>query len=297
VDPKVVAITAAMPGGTKLDIFKKEVPDRYFDVGIAEEHAALFACGMATEGFRPFLAIYSTFMQRAYDMIIHDMALQGLPVRLCMDRGGLSGDDGPTHHGLFDIGYLRHVPGLIHMQPKDEDEFVDMLHTMAAYDDGPSAIRYPRGAITGAKIKPEPAILEIGKAEVVADGTDVALIGLGTMFEMAERTKAVLEEKGYSVALINPRFIKPLDGAVLEEYGRKCRVLCTFEDHVLFNGFGAAVIEHLHDAGIFTPVARIGWPDEFVEHGKPEILRSLHGLTMEAAVEKVLAHLHEPASV
>jgi 1-deoxy-D-xylulose-5-phosphate synthase len=290
-DPKVVAITAAMPGGTKLDIFKKELPDRYFDVGIAEEHAALFACGLATEGFRPFLAIYSTFMQRAYDMIIHDMALQGLPVRLCMDRGGLSGDDGPTHHGLFDIGYLRHIPGLIHMQPKDENEFVNMLHTMAAYDQGPSAIRYPRGVIDGSPIQPAPTLLEIGKAEVVADGTDVALIGLGTLFGMAVKTKALLEEKGLSVALINPRFIKPLDAAVLTDYARKCKVLCTFEDHVLFNGFGAAVIELLHDAGIHTPVERIGWPDAFVEHGKPDILFSLHGLTPENAVAKISRHL------
>ncbi len=294
-DPRVVAITAAMPGGTKLDIFKKELPDRYFDVGIAEEHAALFACGMATENYRPFLAIYSTFMQRAYDMIIHDMALQNLPVRLCMDRGGLSGDDGPTHHGLFDIGYLRHIPGIVHMQPKDEDEFVDMLHTMAAYDAGPIAIRYPRGAITGATIKPEPEILEIGKAEVAADGTDVALFGLGTMFEMAERAKAMLEKEGLSVALINPRFIKPLDAAVIEKFARQCRVVCTFEDHVLHHGFGAAVIEHLHDAGIHTPVERIGWPDEFVEHGKPDILRELHGLTAEAAVEKILPHFAHAA--
>ena len=291
-DSKIVAITAAMPGGTKLEIFKNELPDRYFDVGIAEEHAALFACGLATQGFRPFLAIYSTFMQRAYDMIIHDMALQGLPVRLCMDRGGLSGDDGPTHHGLFDIGYLRHVPGIIHMQPKDEDEFVSMLHFMAAYDAGPSAIRYPRGAIKGTPVGRRPQALEIGKAEIVADGTDVALLGLGTMFEMAEKTKALLEEKGLSVALINPRFIKPLDTAVIERYARQCRVLCTFEDHVLMHGFGAAVIEHLHTAGIHTPVERIGWPDEFIEHGKPDILRTLHGLTVEAAMDKILAHLH-----
>ncbi|MBK1883477.1 1-deoxy-D-xylulose-5-phosphate synthase [Luteolibacter pohnpeiensis] len=289
-DPKIVAITAAMPGGTKLDIFKEELPDRYFDVGIAEEHAALFACGMAAEHFRPFLAIYSTFMQRAYDMIIHDMALQGLPVRLCMDRGGLSGDDGPTHHGLFDIGYLRHIPGLIHMQPKDENEFVNMLHTMAAYDDGPSAIRYPRGTIKGTKIDETPTILEIGKAEVVADGTDIALIGLGTMFEMAETTKKALEEKGYSVALINPRFIKPLDARVIQEYATKCKVICTFEDHVLMNGFGASVIDLLHTQGIYTPVERIGWPDEFVEHGKPEVLRELHGLTAQNAVTKVLKH-------
>ena len=289
-DPKIVAITAAMPGGTKLEIFKNELPDRYFDVGIAEEHAALFACGLATGGFRPFLAIYSTFMQRAYDMIIHDMALQGLPVRLCMDRSGLSGDDGPTHHGLFDIGYLRHIPGIIHMQPKDEDEFVDMLHTMAHYDDGPSAIRYPRGVIKGTPIKAVPQILQIGKAEVVADGVDVALIGLGTLFEMAERTKLQLEAKGLSVALINPRFIKPLDSEVLQAYGRKCKVVCTFEDHVLLHGFGAAVIEDLHVAGIHTPVERIGWPDKFIEHGKPETLRALHGLTAEDATEKILRH-------
>ncbi len=290
-DEKIVAITAAMPGGTKLDIFKNEIPDRYFDVGIAEEHAALFACGMATKGYRPFLTIYSTFMQRAYDMIIHDMALQGLPVRLCMDRGGLSGDDGPTHHGLFDIGYLRHIPGIIHMQPKDEDELVDMLYTMSKYDDGPTAIRYPRGAITGAEIKKRPKQLEIGKAEVVQEGTDVALIGLGSMFEMAERTKAMLEQKGYSVALINPRFIKPLDHEVLEKFASKCKVVCTFEDHVMLHGFGAAVIDHLHDAGIHTPVERIAWPDEFIEHGKPDVLRELHGLTPEKAVEKIIARL------
>jgi 1-deoxy-D-xylulose-5-phosphate synthase len=289
-DDKIVAITAAMPGGTKLDIFKKELPGRYYDVGIAEEHAALFACGLATRGYKPFLAIYSTFMQRAYDMIIHDMALQGLPVRLCMDRGGLSGDDGPTHHGLFDIGYLRHVPNLIFMQPKDEAEFVDMLHTMAQYEDGPSAVRYPRGAIDGTPVPATGKLLEIGVAEVVADGTDVALIGLGTMFEMAARAKVMLEAKGLSVALINPRFIKPLDSSVIETYGEKCKVVCTFEDHVAHNGFGAAIIELLHDAGIHTPVERIAWPDEFVEHGKPDILRELHGLTPEAAVEKVMKY-------
>lgn len=290
-DSKIVAITAAMPGGTKLEVFKKEIPERYFDVGIAEEHAALFACGLAAEGIRPFLAIYSTFMQRAYDMIIHDIALQNLPVRLCMDRGGLSGDDGPTHHGLFDIGYLRHIPGIVHMQPKDELELVDMLHTMAQLDSGPSAIRYPRGAIRGVALNREPRLLEIGKAELVADGTDVVLIGLGTMFEMADQTREILESRGLSVALINPRFIKPLDGEMIERFARQCRVVCTFEDHVLLNGFGAAVIDHLHSAGIHTPVERIAWPDEFVEHGKPDILRELHHLTPAAAVERILPHL------
>jgi 1-deoxy-D-xylulose-5-phosphate synthase len=265
-----------MPGGTKLDIFKKEIPERYFDVGIAEEHAALFACGLATQGFKPFLAIYSTFMQRAYDMIIHDMALQQLPVRLCMDRGGLSGDDGPTHHGLFDIGYLRHIPNIVHMQPRNEDEFIDMLWTMNNYDKGPIAIRYPRGAGTGAKPKDQPVLLEIGKAEVLQEGKDVALIGLGDLFTLAVETKDALEAQGHSVTLINPRFIKPLDTEAIKRAAKNCAVLCTFEDHVLSNGFGASIIELLHDAGINTPVERIGWPDQFVEHGKPDILREKH---------------------
>jgi 1-deoxy-D-xylulose-5-phosphate synthase len=290
-DRRIVAITAAMPGGTGLSVFKKELPERYFDVGIAEEHAALFACGMATDGLRPFLTIYSTFMQRALDMIIHDMAIQNLPVRLCMDRGGLSGDDGPTHHGLFDIAYLRGIPNLIHMQPKDEDEFVDMLWTMANHDSGPIAIRYPRGSGPGVKPKDQPVLLEIGKAEVVADGTDVALIALGGMFEMAEQAKKLLEAQGLSVALINPRWIKPLDTVCIETYARKVKVVCTLEDHVLMNGFGCAVMEQLAIAGITTPIARIGWPDEFVEHGTPAILREKHGLTVENTVAQVLKKL------
>jgi 1-deoxy-D-xylulose-5-phosphate synthase len=204
----IVTITAAMPSGTGLGFFQAQHPDRYFDVGIAEEHAALFACGLATQGLKPFLTIYSTFMQRAYDMIIHDMALQQLNVALCMDRAGLSGDDGPTHHGLFDIGYLRHVPNVVHMQPKDEDEFVDMLWTMANYSSGPIAIRYPRGAGTGAVPKAAPKLLEIGKAEVVQHGRDVAIFGLGNMFEVGQEAARKLEEHGYSVALINPRWIK-----------------------------------------------------------------------------------------
>jgi len=289
-DLKITAITAAMPGGTKLDFFKNELPDRYFDVGIAEEHAALFACGLATQGFRPFLAIYSTFMQRAYDMIVHDIALQKLPVRLCMDRGGLSGDDGPTHHGLFDIGYLRHIPGLVMMQPKDEDEFVDMLHTMAAYDDGPTAIRYPRGPITGHRERATPRILEIGKAEVASDPggeIDVVLLGLGGFFFLAEETARALAAEGLRVAVVNPRFIKPLDGKLLEEFARRSRVVATFEDHAVTNGFGSACMEHLGIAGIETPVVRIGWPDEFIEHGKPEILRAQHGLTVEASIRLI----------
>jgi 1-deoxy-D-xylulose-5-phosphate synthase len=285
---KIVAITGAMPSGTGLGFFQAQHPDRYYDVGIAEEHAALFACGLATQGLKPFLTIYSTFMQRAYDMIIHDIALQNLNVALCMDRAGLSGDDGPTHHGLFDIGYLRHVPNIVHMQPKDEDEFVDMLWTMVHYNSGPIAIRYPRGAGTGAKPKATPKLLEIGKAEVVQHGKDVAIFGLGNMFEMAQEAAQKLEAQGFSVALINPRWIKPLDTGTLEFFARSVQVLCTIEDHVLHNGFGCAVMEHLHTQMINTPVVRIGWPDQFIEHGNIPVLRQKHGLTSDALVEKVL---------
>jgi 1-deoxy-D-xylulose-5-phosphate synthase len=292
---KIVAITGAMPSGTGLGFFQAQHPDRYYDVGIAEEHAALFACGLATQGLKPFLTIYSTFMQRAYDMIIHDIALQNLNVALCMDRAGLSGDDGPTHHGLFDIGYLRHVPNIVHMQPKDEDEFVDMLWTMSNYNSGPIAIRYPRGAGTGAKPKATPKLLEIGKAEVVQHGKDVAIFGLGNMFEMAQEAAQKLEAQGFSVALINPRWIKPLDTGTLGFFARGVQVLCTLEDHVLHNGFGCAVMEHLHTQMINTPVVRIGWPDQFIEHGNIPVLRQKHGLTSDALVEKVLPLLKRRA--
>ncbi len=294
---KLVAITAAMPSGTGLSHFAKAHPERYYDVGIAEEHATLFACGLATQGLQPFLAIYSTFFQRAYDMAIHDIAIQNLNVKLCMDRAGLSGDDGPTHHGLFDIGYLRHVPNWVHMQPKDEDEFVDMLWTMLHYNSGPIAVRYPRGSGTGAKIKPEPKLLEIGKAEVVQHGRDVAIFGLGAMFEIAEEAARKLEEKGISVALINPRWIKPMDTGTLEFFARSVDVVCTIEDHVLHNGFGCAVMEHLHTQMINTPVVRIGWPDQFIEHGAVPILRKKHGLTADALVEKVLPLLHKKSNL
>lgn len=294
---KLVAITAAMPSGTGLSHFAKAHPGRYFDVGIAEEHATLFACGLATQGLQPFLAIYSTFFQRAYDMAIHDIAIQNLNVKLCMDRAGLSGDDGPTHHGLFDIGYLRHIPNWVHMQPKDEDEFVDMLWTMLHYNSGPIAIRYPRGPGTGAKIKQEPRLLEIGKAEVFQHGRDVAIFGLGAMFEIAEEAARKLEEKGISVALINPRWIKPMDIGTLEFFARSVDVVCTIEDHVLHNGFGCAVMEHLHSQMIKTPVVRIGWPDQFIEHGAVPILRKKYGITADALVEKVLPLLSKKSKL
>lgn len=288
---KIAAITAAMPTGTGLVSFAKRHPDRFFDVGIAEEHAAIFACGIATQGMKPFLVIYSTFMQRCYDMILHDIALQNLNVALCMDRAGLSGDDGPTHHGLFDIAYLRPVPGLVHMQPKDEDEFVDMLWTMTNYHDGPIAIRYPRGAGTGAIPKKTPQILEIGKSEVLRHGSRVAILALGNMCEMACEAADLLEQSGISTAVINARWIKPLDTATLEFFARGCDAICTMEDHTLPNGFGCAVMEHLSEQKIPTPVVRIGWPDQFIEHGTIPILRAKHGLTAEAAADRIRAVL------
>ncbi len=288
---KMVAVTAAMPTGTGLSQFAKRHPDRFYDVGIAEEHAALFAAGMATRGMKPFLAIYSTFMQRAFDMIVHDIALQNLNVALCMDRAGLSGDDGPTHHGLFDIAYLRSIPGVIAMQPRDEEEFADMLWTMANHHEGPVAIRYPRGAGTGAVPKKTPRLLEVGKAEVIRHGTDVALFGLGNFCEVAADVADLLEKEGIKTAVINPRWIKPLDTATLEFFARGTRLVCTLEDHAIAGGFGSAAAEHLSDAGISTTLVRIGWPDQFIEHGSVPILRAKYGLTPEAIAAKIRSEL------
>ena len=287
---KVVAITAAMPNGTALDLFRPHHPNRYFDVGIAEEHAVIFAAGMATKGYKPFCAIYSTFLQRAIDPVIHDVCLQHLPVVFCMDRGGLSGDDGPTHHGLFDISYLRGVPNIIHMVPKDEDELADMMYT-AMLHDGPSAIRYPRGAGPGAKVKAQPRALAIGVAEVVQDGHEVAIFGLGAMLPEAKRLAAMLEREGFSAAVINPRFAKPIDRACVAEYGRHCGLVVTLEDHVLAGGFGSAVLETLSELELTVPVVRVGWPDQFIEQGKVESLREKYGLTAEAALERARPYL------
>ena len=289
-DKRVVAITAAMPNGTGLDLFRPNHPDRYFDVGIAEEHAVIFAAGMATKGYKPFCAIYSTFLQRAFDQIVHDVCLQNLPVVFCMDRGGLSGDDGPTHHGLFDISYLRGVPNLVHMVPKDEDELSDMLYT-ALLHQGPSAIRYPRGTGPGVAIKAEPKALAIGVAEVLKDGQDIAIFAIGSMIPEAMRLAAMLEQESFSAAVINGRFAKPIDKHCIAEYGRSCGLIVTMEDHVLAGGFGSAVLETLNELEMTMPVVRIGWPDEFVEHGKPDALRQKYGLTAEAAMEKAKPHL------
>ena len=287
---KVVAITAAMPNGTALDVFRPKHPTRYFDVGIAEPHAVIFAAGMATKGYRPFCAIYSTFLQRAFDPIVHDICLQNLPVVFCMDRGGLSSDDGPTHHGLFDISYLRSLPNIIHMVPKDEDELADMMYT-AMLHDGPVAIRYPRGAGPGVPVKQQPVVLEIGVAEVIEDGHDVAILGLGAMLPEAVRLAAMLRREGFSVAVINPRFAKPIDRACVALFARQCGLLVTLEDHVLAGGFGSAVLEAVSEMELDTPVVRVGWPDQFIEHGKLEELRQKYGLTAEAALEKARPYL------
>ena len=289
---KVVAITAAMPNGTALDLFRPHHPRRYFDVGIAEEHAVIFAAGMATKGYKPFCAIYSTFLQRAFDQVVHDVCLQNLPVVFCMDRGGLSGDDGPTHHGLFDISYLRSVPNLVHMVPKNEDELADMMYT-AMLHDGPSAIRYPRGTGPGVAVKERPVALEIGKAEVIRDSNhaDVAIFGLGAMLPEAERLAELLKLEGFSAAVINPRFTKPIDRNCVGDFGKRCGLVVTLEDHVLAGGFGSAVMETLNELELQVPVVRVGWPDEFIEHGKVESLREKYGLTAEAALEKARPYL------
>jgi 1-deoxy-D-xylulose-5-phosphate synthase len=293
---RVIAITAAMPNGTALDRFRAVHPDKYYDVGIAEEHAVLFAAGLATQGFKPFCAIYSTFLQRSFDQIVHDVCLQNLPVVFCMDRGGLSGDDGPTHHGLFDISYLRGIPNIVHMNPKDEDELADMLYT-ATLHDGPAAVRYPRGTGPGTAVKAEPLAVEIGKAELLEhSGNDrVAIFSLGAMLPMAREIAESLAREGVAAAVINARFAKPVDAEMIARYGGTAEVLVTLEDHALAGGFGSAVLEELNRVGMSTPVIRIGWPDQFIEHGKPEELRKKYGLTAEAALTQLRQLLGIPA--
>jgi 1-deoxy-D-xylulose-5-phosphate synthase len=288
-DPGVVGITAAMPAGTGLSKLADQLPGQFFDVGIAEEHAALFAAGMATQGLRPVCAIYSTFLQRAYDPIIHDIALQKLPVTFCLDRAGLSPNDGPTHHGLFDIAYLRCVPNVTLMQPKDEDELVDMLHTGITLG-SPAFIRYPRGPALGTPIKPAPAKLEIGHAEVLRDGSNIVLWALGPMVKealaLAERLST---QEGLSVGVVNARFVKPLDRNLLLSQAAVVPLLVTLEDHVVTGGFGSCVLEALHDADCPTAVERIGWPDRFVEHGSSvDDLRAANGLSREDMYRRIL---------
>jgi 1-deoxy-D-xylulose-5-phosphate synthase len=300
-DNTVVGITAAMPSGTSLKILEKAMPNRYYDVGIAEEHAVLFACGMATMGFHPVCAIYSTFLQRAYDCIVHDAALQDLPVIFCMDRAGLSPQDGPTHHGLFDISYVRSVPNCIAMAPKDEDELVDMMFT-ATHERHPTFIRYPRGPGEGVPIKEQPKLLEIGKAEIIQSfpnngGRKIALFPLGNMMSLGKQVAANLTAEGYEVAIINPRFVKPLDAGATEFFGRAAELVVTFEDHVVMGGYGSAVLEFLNEKRVATPVVMVGWPDQFIEHGtNVDDLRKKYGLTVENTVARIKAELGETAT-
>ena len=297
-DNTLVGITAAMPSGTGLKYLEKAMPDRYFDVGIAEEHAVIFAAGMATMGFHPVCAIYSTFLQRAYDCIHHDVCLQDLPVIFCMDRAGLSANDGPTHHGLFDIAYLRCLPNVIAMAPKDEDELVDMMFT-ATHQRHPAFIRYPRGAAEGAPIKEQPKLLEIGKAEVIQNFSSngrhkIALFGLGPMNTLARKAAAQLAVEGFDCAVINPRFTKPLDAGTHEFFGKAADMIVTMEDHALMGGYGSAVLELYSEKGVTTPVVRIGWPDQFIEHASTQDeLRRKYGLTVENTVAKVKAQFGE----
>jgi 1-deoxy-D-xylulose-5-phosphate synthase len=293
-NPNVLGITGAMPSGTGLSHLAREVPRQFFDVGIAEEHAVLFAAGLATKGFRPVCAIYSTFLQRAYDQIIHDVALQNLPVTFCMDRAGLSPNDGPTHHGLFDLSYLRCVPNAVVMQPKDEDELVDMLHTSLQLP-GPGFIRYPRGAGMGVPLKAEPATLPIGKAEVIQEGSDIIIWALGSMVPDALKLAEKLHrEEHLSVGVVNARFVKPLDRDLLLQHAASAGMLVTMEDHVLAGGFGSAVLEVLQGANRMTPVERIGWPDKFVEHGSSvEILRAAYGLSPDDIAQRVSTRWHQ----
>ena len=290
-DNRLVGITAAMPSGTGLKSLRDEMPDRYFDVGIAEEHAVIFAAGMATMDYRPVVAIYSTFLQRAYDCIIHDVALQDLPVIFCMDRAGLSANDGPTHHGLFDISYLRCVPNIIAMAPRNEDQLADMMFT-ASRQTHPVFIRYPRGAAEGVAIKEEPDMLEIGQAEVVKNFADngkrkVVFFGLGPMFSVAEAAANELGE-GFDCALIDPRFTKPIDEATTEYFAKTADTIVTLEDHVLAGGYSSLVSELLVAKEIHTPLVRIGWPDQFIEHASSVgELREKYGLTVESVVAQI----------
>jgi 1-deoxy-D-xylulose-5-phosphate synthase len=288
-DKKIVGITGAMPSGTGLSHLATAVPKQFFDVGIAEEHAVLFAAGMATQGLRPVCAIYSTFLQRAYDQVIHDVALQNLPVTFCLDRAGLSPNDGPTHHGLFDLSYLRCVPNVVVMQPKDEDELVDMLHTSLQLP-GPGFIRYPRGAGVGVPIKDKPVALPIGHAEVLRQGSNIMIWALGNMVQDALRLAERLAlEENLSVGVVNARFVKPLDRTLLLSHAACIPLLVTMEDGVLAGGFGSAVLEALQDADCPTAVERIGWPDKFVEHGtNTEVLRAAYGLGPDDIHRRVL---------
>ncbi|MBC7880891.1 MAG: 1-deoxy-D-xylulose-5-phosphate synthase [Anaerolineae bacterium] len=277
---KIIGITAAMPTGTGMDKFKERFPDRYFDVGIAEQHAVTMAAGLASEGMRPVCAIYSTFLQRAYDQIIHDVAIQHLPVFFCLDRSGVVGEDGPTHHGVFDIAYLRKIPGMVVMAPKDEAEFQRMIVTGVQHTDGPIAVRYPRGSGAGAPLMAEGwEAIPVGKAEMLRSGNDILILAIGTMVTPALQAANLLSEHGIDACVVNARFVKPLDTELILPLARRIGRVVTVEEGCRMGGFGSAVLEALMDGGAVVPVTRIGIDDHFVTHAtRSQLLESL-GLT------------------
>ena len=290
--PDILAITAAMPSGTGLKAFGQAYPKRFFDVGIAEEHAMTLAAGMAAAGMHPVIALYSTFAQRAYDQLIHDVCLQNLPVTLCLDRAGLVGEDGPTHHGVFDLSYLRQMPNMCVMAPKDEEELRHMLATAIAIE-GPAAVRYPRGAGLGVPLTDSLETLPVGKAEVLQEEGNIAFLAVGTMVEKAKEAAAILKEEGIEAAVVNMRFIKPLDTERIDEMARTKRLLITAEENVLAGGFGSAVAEYLADHGIEVPLLRFGIPDRFIEQGTRRELLSLIGLQPDEMAERIRERLSQ----
>jgi len=286
-DDKLVAITAAMTSGTGLTDFAEAYPDRFFDVGICEQHAVTMAGGMAKEGLHPVVAVYSTFLQRAYDQILHDVALQKLPVVFAVDRAGLVGEDGPTHHGVFDISFLRTIPNLIVMAPSNENELLAMLNTAFTIN-GPVAIRYPRGVGEGLLMDREAEPLSVGKALLCESGSKLALIGIGRGFNIARQVREMLSEKGIDAALVDARFAKPLDEDLILSLAKKCERLVTIEDNCLTGGFGAAVLETLARHSSRAEVMCCGIPDDFVEHGKVELLLDLLDMNPESIVESMV---------
>jgi len=275
---RLIAITAAMQSGTGLEQFSKEFPDRFYDIGIAEQHAVTFAAGLALEGMKPVVAIYSTFLQRAYDQVLQDVCLQNLPVVFALDRGGIVGEDGPTHHGLFDFSYLRHIPNLVIMVPKDEDEFQHMIKT-AVECPLPVAFRYPRGKGEGVKRSDILKSIDIGKGEVLRKGDDVLILAIGSTVYPSLRAAERLVQVGINPAVINSRFLKPLDGDLLCDWAKRIGKVLTVEENVLLGGFGSAVLELFQERGLFSiRVKRLGIPDLFVEHGPQPLLRAKYGI-------------------
>jgi 1-deoxy-D-xylulose-5-phosphate synthase len=301
-DERVVGITAAMNSGTGLNILQKAMPDRYFDVGIAEQQAILFASGLALAGVKPVAAIYSTFLQRAYDQIVHDVCLQKLNVVFAMDRAGLVGDDGPTHHGVFDIAYLRCLPNIVLMAPRDEAMLVHMLRTALEHD-GPIALRYPRGEGTGAELPAEGVAIPIGTGEIICEadvalaggrpGRRVALIGYGTGVAKAIEAAELLRAREIAVTVADARFAKPIDAGLMAQLAAEHDLLVTIEEGVLAGGFGSAVWETLSEAGPAPRILRVGLPDRFVTHGKPGLLHEEVGFTGERIAERVAAAISD----